>query len=766
MTVTIGTSAVRSDGDAKVRGAATFGVDVVLPNMLHAKLLRSPVPAGRLVRIETKAATKIAGVHAVITAADAPKQRTGGAMFDMPMFADEYVSYEGEPIAAVVADTPLIAAQAITAIEFEIERLDPVSSPEEALDPGARLVHPGWADFDGVDGGNWPRHDNVVAEMVSDPGGVDDIFATADLVIEGTYRTPRQYQAYLEPKMAIAEYQSGRYTLHVSHQYPFNVRDRVAQSLGVAKSAVRVIGHHIGGAFGAKLDIGLEAYAALLAQRTGRPIKMVNSAREEMITAPCRENATVGIRSALRYDGTVLAQDVDVVFDSGAYATDAPYLASIPLFMFGSVYRIETGRLRARAVYTNTAPTGAFRGVSGPYLVFALERHMDEIAIRLGRDRREYRLSSLSDDGHEMLNGQVLPDASIMREGFDRLETRAPWADLGKGDYCGVGMAAAVWLTNPAPAQTTVKLNEDGTLGVITAATDNGSGAVTTGVRQIAAEGLGLSADRVVVTMPDTDVAGYDAGSQGSRTTHVVGRAVRDATALVRQRVLEVASSMLEAATDDLVIEDGAVSVAGVPASTVTLADVAMTATFTTGPIAASSSYKTPTPDHNPTCASGMLLPTWPTPTYHLHIAEVQIDPVTGMVTVSRYLVVQEVGGIINPNSIIGQIQGGVTQGLGYSLWERLEIDSGRYRQRTVEAHGLPLAVDVPAVEVELMEHASGAGPYGAKGVAEPPVVPAGAAIANAVADAIGAPINQLPITPEVVLDALERADPREQMCE
>lgn len=757
MTSTVGSSAVRSDGEVKVSGTARFGVDVVLPGMLHAKLLRSPVPAGRLVGIDTTVARAMDGVHAVLTAADAPNDRTGIVMFDMPMFADEYVSYEGEPMAAVVADTPLIAARAVASIDFEIESLAPISTPEDALVSGARLVHPGWEQFGGTDGGKWPRHDNVLTEMLSDPGDVDAAFAIADSVIEGEYRAPRQYQAYLEPKMAVAEYSAGRYTVHVSHQYPFNVRNRVAQTLGVTKSAVRVIGHHIGGGFGAKLDIGLEAYAALLAERSGRPVKMVNTAQEEMFTAPCRENAVVKIRSALRRDGSVLAQDVDVVFDSGAYAIDAPYLASIPMFIFGSVYRVGTARIRTRAVYTNTAPTGAFRGVSGPYLVFALERHMDEIANELGRDRREYRLASLGDDGQTMLNGQMLPDASIMREAFGVLENRVPWAELGVGKYRGVGMAATVWLTNPAPAQATVKLNEDGTLGVITAATDNGSGAVTTGIRQIAAEGLDLPVDRVVVTMPDTDVAGYDAGSQGSRTTHVVGRAVLDATAQVREQVLRVASTILEVDTEDLVIADGAVHVSGVPASVVTLADVATTATFTEGPIAASSSYKTPTPEHNPSCASGMLLTAWPVPTYHLHIAEVEVDPVTGLVTVLRYLVAQEVGGVINPMSVMGQIQGGVTQGLGYALWERLEIDGGRYVQRTFEAYGLPLAVDVPVVEAELMTHASAAGPYGAKGVAEPPVIPVGAAIANAVSDAIGGSIDQLPVSPDAVLDALGR---------
>lgn len=756
MTVTVGTAAPRSDGEAKVRGDAVFGVDFSLPGMLHARLVRSPIPAGKVISIDTSAAEAMAGVHAVVTGADVPNDRTGIVMFDMPLFATEYVAYEGEPLAAVVADTESIAQAAAAAVRYEIEEQAPVGTPEEALADGARLVHPGWESFETMGGAEWPRRGNVLSEMVSDPGDVDAAFASAHLIVEDEYHAPRQYQAYLEPKMAVATFESGRYTVHVSHQFPFNVRDRVAQSLGVPKSAVRVIGHHIGGGFGAKLDVGLEAYAALLARRTRRPVKMVNTREEDLLTAPCRENAVVKIRSAVADDGTILARDVDVVFDSGAYAIDAPYLTSIPMFIFGSVYRVDTARVRARSVYTNTAPTGAFRGVSGTYLVFALERHMDHVANELGVDRRDYRVARLMTDGDEMLNGQVLDDASILGKGFDALEELAPWSELGKGPNRGVGVAAVVWLTNPQPGQATVKLNEDGTLGVVTAATDNGSGAVSMGVRQIAAEGLGLAADEVVVAMPDTDTAGFDAGSQGSRTTHVVGRAVFDATAEVRERVVATAAGMLEAAEEDLVVEDGAVHVKGDPDSRVSLAEVATTATFTDGPIAASGSYKTPAPAFNPTCATGMLFPIWPTPTYHVHIAEVEVDPVTGKVTVLRYLVAQEVGKAVNPDGVLGQIQGGVTQGLGYALWERLELQGGRYQQRSLETYGLPLAVDIPDVEVVLLEHASDAGPYGAKGVAEPPVVPVAAVIGNAVADAVGGPIDRIPITPEAVLDALE----------
>ena len=754
----VGSSLARSDADAKLRGDAVFGADLVRPGMLWAALVRSPVPAGQIRCIDAGAANEIDGVLEVLTAADVPDWRTGVIVSDAPFLAADYVAYEGEPMAIAVADSRAAAEAGASAVVADIEPIEPISTPEQALAPGARLVHPGWNRFAVAGGADIGRDGNVVAEVVHDPGDLDEAFASADLVVEATYRTPRQYQAHLEPKMALAVFESGRYTIEVSHQYPFRLRDRIAQMLAVKPSSLRVVGHHIGGGFGAKLDVSVEAFAALLARRYRRPVRMQHSALEERLVAPCRANALVSVRSAVRRDGTILATEVEIVSDSGAYANNGPALSAIPMFVFGSIYRVGTARIRTRNVYTNTAPTGAYRGVNGPWLVFANERHIDAIADTLGRDRREFRLASLAQDGEPMRNGQPLEQVSILREAFERVDELAPWVTAGAGELRGVGQAAAVWLTNPMPGHATVKLNEDGTAMVITSATENGSGAVATGLRQIAAETLGLSADDVMVTMPDTDATGYDAGSQGSRTTHVVGRAIADAAAEVRHQVIDHASRMLEAAPDDLVIAEGTVTVAGVPAARLTLGQVAQAATWSQGPIAAGASYVTPTPPHDPMCATGMLIKGWPTPTYHLHQAEVSVDPVTGRVTVDRYVVAQEVGRAIHPDAIAGQIQGGVAQGLGYALSERVDLDHGRYVQRTFKEHGLPLAADVPKVEMIVMEHADPAGPYGAKGAAEPPVVPVAAAVANAVSDAIGAPIDTLPITPADVLDALERA--------
>ncbi|HUG75812.1 MAG TPA: xanthine dehydrogenase family protein molybdopterin-binding subunit, partial [Acidimicrobiia bacterium] len=753
MTVVVGTSTARLDGMSKVRGEAVYGVDVSLPGMLHAGILGSPIPAGTIVALDTSKAEAMAGVWAVITASDAPRHRSGLVVADQRIFAHGYVAFEGEPVAAVAAETPELVRKALDAIRFEVDLIPPVVDLDVAVADGARPVHPDWEDF--VTSQEIARSTNVCGALLADPDGVDEAFAAADFVIEDEFRAQRQYQAYLEPRGVVALYEADRYTIHLSHQFPFNVRDRLAQALGVTASAIRVVGHHLGGGFGAKLDITIEPYAALLAKRTGRAVRLVLDRTTDLITAPCREDAIIRLRSGVTTDGRIVAREMNVLLDAGAAATDAPYLCSIPFLLAGAPYRVGPTRVVSRAVYTNTAPTGAFRGVSGTHTVFALEQHTDNIADRLGVDRREFRLQSLMSNGDRLLNGQTLDDLSILREAFDTMEAAAPWASLGREHHRGVGIASCVWLTNPMPGSATVKLNEDGTVGVVTGATENGSGALAMGVAQVAAEELGISVDRVIVSLPDTDTSAYDAGSQGSRTTHVVGRAVREAAAEIRRQIFDVASDLLEVGVEDLEIVDGGVGVKGVASSRIPLAEVATTATFSRGPIAATGRSITPQPQYDPTCASGLLFPTMPTPTYHVHVAEVEVDPVTGNVDVLRYLVVQEVGKAINPAGVYGQIQGGVAQGLGYALYEGLAVgEDGRYRQRTLETYRLPLALDVPRVEAHLLEHADALGPYGAKGVAEPPVVPVAAVIASAVSHAVGAPITRIPITPEDVLDA------------
>ena len=754
----LGESLVRTDAMGKLTGEARYTVDYDGKDLLHGALLRSSIPAGRIKAIDTAVAELLPGVRCIVTALDVPDTRAGWVLREHALFARKQVRYEGEPIAGVVADTPEQARAAVVAIELDMVETEAVGDMETALAENASLVHPEWKSYQPVSGEDHPRYGNIASELVADNDAVDIAFENADLIVEDEFISNRQYQAYIEPKSAVGIYRDGRYIIHTGHQFPFNVRDRVAQYLDVRPSQVRVIGHSIGGGFGAKLDTGLEPYAAILSKLAGgRPVKLVNNRTEDMLTCPSRENAVIKIRSALDNQGNLLGRELICHMDNGAYSGEMAFMPSVIFHLAGSVYKVSNIRVIARLVYTNTAPTGAMRGVCGVYFCAMQERHMDNIAEQLGVDRREYRLQNLVKSGDTLLNGQVLDDADLLRKGFEIMEEAAPWSQLNKNKkpWHGIGIGAGTWITNSMPGSVQLKLNEDGSVTVVTGANDNGSGAVSMGLTQIVAEHFGLSADDIIVTMPDTDIAGYDGGSQGSRTTHIVGRAAGIAADELKRMIYEVASDLLEANRDDLEMVNGKVGVVGYPDSRIPLENIAMAATWSRGPLSASGSYTTQPVPYNPGCASGMLFPYFPTPTYHVHLAEVEVNPVTGNVRVVRYIVVQEVGRVINPTGVRGQIQGAVTQGIGHALYESLRIRNARYLERSLEAYRLPLAVDIPEVEVITMEHPHSLGPFGAKGVGEPAIILAPATIACAVSDAIGKPFNKIPISPEDVLEAI-----------
>ena len=765
MSSAIGVNVRRADGEDKVRGTATYGFDYGEPGMLHCKLLRAPMAAARIVAIRTERARAMPGVHAIVTAADVPAITSGWVLKDQPVFARDQVCYVGEPVAAVAADSERQAAAAAAAIELELELLAPVLDPASALAPGARLVHPDWESYPAIAPGS--RDGNIAWEATLDRGDVEAAFAAADRVIEDTFTTQRQHQSPIEPHVAVARFENGRYVVHSPTQFPFLVRDRLAEWLGVPASGVRVVVTTIGGGFGGKIDALLEPYACVLARRTGRPVRIANTRTEELTTAGPRENAEIRLRTAVSATGEILGQEAETICDNGAYSGEVVACAVIPALVFGGTYRVPAACYRTKVVYTNTTPTAAFRGVNGPYCVFALEQHLDHIAAELGIDRLQWRRDNVVRPGEEIVNGQVLEDAAY-EEAFARLQELAPWPPApNRGDddgddlapLRGVGVSAVTWLTNPGPGGATVKVNEDGTVGVISAATEIGTGALATGVRQIVAEELSVAVEDVLLVEPDTDSGQFDNGAQGSRTTFALGNAARMACDGVRDQLLETASGMLEAATDDLELADGQVGVVGAPDSRVPLAAVAMTALFSKGPISATGRHVAPPVQFDAGCVTGALFTGFTAATYHVHFAEVEVDPATGKVTIVRYAVVQDVGRAINPQQIEGQIHGGVLQGIGYALYEDLRSDDGRVVDCTLERYRLPTVFETPPIKIALLESPCPYGPFGAKGVAEPSIIPVAAVIASAVSDAIGRPIRSLPITPFAVLEAL-RTDP------
>lgn len=757
----IGRSIVRPDAEAKVRGTAVYTVDLAESGLLHAAVLRSPIAAGRIVRLDTTTAAALDGVYAVVTGADAPHRSGMLATKDQTVFAIDTVRYVGEPVAAVAAQTPAQAGAAIAAIELELAALEPVLDLDAALAPDARLIHPDWASYavpvEGFRGGNLAWEVSLVR---GEDAAWSAAFAGAAAVVADEFRVPRQHQTALEPHACVARWTQGRFVVHTSTQFPHSVRSRTAELLGLRPSAVRVLVPTVGGGFGGKLDAMLEPIACLLARRAGHPVRLVNSREEEMTTAGPRENAVLRLRTAVAANGTILAQEADVLVDNGANSSGETVLCgALPALALGSTYRIPLARYRTRVVYTNTPPTAAFRGVGGPYVIFAQETHLDHVAREIGVDRRELRLRNVLQAGEAMVNGQVLPDASLV-QALDSVQRRLPWDPDRPGQtgrLRGTAVVPLTWLTNPGPAEASVSLNDDGTVLVTTAATDIGTGAVQTGVRQIVAERLGVSVDDVIISMPDTDAAGFDNGAQGSRTTYGSGAAALQAADALRELILQAAADQLEASAGDLEMVDGAVRVVGDPAGSIPLGTVSATAMWTTGPLSATGRFVSTAEPFTAGCFVGSLFSTINGTSSHAHAAEVEVDPATGHVTVLTYVVAQDVGRAINPAMITGQVHGGVAQGLGYALYEDLRIGpDGRPIDRNFSTYRVPTALDVPPIDLEIMEMPGSNGAFGVKGAAEPPIVPVAAVIACAVSDAIGRTVTELPMTPFAVLGALQ----------
>ena len=748
MSVAVERRTPRLDGEAKVRGRLVFGFDYAEPQMLHGAVLRAALPAARVLQIDTSKAASIPGVRAVLTARDAPTTRAGVLVADQPLFAADVVRYAGEPLAAVAADTPAQAARAVHAITVELEPFTVVEL-EHALAADARAVHEAphtyAGAFDGV-------HPNLAWETVLDVGDVERGLAAADIVVEDEFRVPRQYQAPIEPHCAVARIENGRVVVHTPTQAPFLVRQRIAALLMLRLNDVRVVVTPIGGGFGGKLEPLLEPICALLARASGRPVRLAASRREELQASGPRENAIVRLRVGADRDGMLLALEADCLLDAGAYAGETPLIASAAPLILTGTYRIPNARVVGRAVYTNSTPTGSFRGVCGPYCCFALEGVLDRIARELGADRRELRVHNVLHAGERTAFGQTLDDACL-EEAFERLgelapspgEQEPPTSRLRRG----VGFAAQTWITNPEPGHVTLKLEEDGSILLVTGAVEIGTGAIAIAAPTLVSEALGVDRNDVRVADPDTDVAAYDGGAQGSRTTVALANAIGAAAASLREQILATAAELLEADAASLELSDSTV-VDGRGAS-LSLAAIAEAALWTRGPLVGTGTHVATLPAHDPAALTGAIVTSLAMPTYHVHQAEVEVDTEIGIVRVVRYAVAQDVGRAIDRAAIAGQVQGGVAQGIGYALFEELRVAGGVVAETSLEHYRVPTALDVPAVQLALLESGT------PKGVAEPPIVPVAAAIANAVADAIGRPITRLPITPFAVLNALGR---------
>lgn len=752
----------RRDARDKIGGRTRYTVDQAGPGTLQAAIRRSEIAAARIVRMDVTAAKAMPGVRAVITAEDAPGTH-GIGVIDHPLFARNVIRYHGEPIAAVAADTIEQARAAAAAIEIELEPLAPLLTMEAALAPGAALVHPDWKSYevqlDGV-----ARGGNVAWEAKVVRGDTDAAFARSDVtIIDSCYTVGRQSHVPFEPRCAVATFEDGRFHIICSTQVPWTVRKVTAEVLGIPASQVRVTVPPVGGAFGLKFDCTIEPIAALLAKRTGRRVAMVNSRYEETITCLCRENAEIRIRSAVTAEGEIVGREATVLMDCGAYGGEQIFLTTMTAHTLGGNYRLGSVRLNSRAVYTNTAPNGAFRACNGVYNTFALERHTDEICQAIGMEPLEFRRRNVLGDGDLGSTGQVF-EGEVLRPMLERMEvlkaSRPAKSPLADGRLYGRATTVGTWFIFVGPSSATVNLNADGSATLVTSGVEIGSGTMVQSLPQIVAAELGIRPEDVVVKAADTDAAGLDLGVGGGRTTVSIGAASLKACEEVRNKILPVASEMLQTPADQLVLANGRVEIAGRKGSGTTIAKVVERVQQLSGPVAGSGAFTKPGVQAMAGCAMAHFIDAIDIPVFAVHDCEVAVDPETGHVDVLSYQVVQDVGRALNPRAIHGQIQGGVVQGLGYALHEEVTIDeTGRIAQSGFETYRLPLAQDVVPVAIDLYEGAPSIGPLGAKGAGEVPILNVGAAVACAVANATGKTVSRLPLTPPRVLKMMGEGD-------
>lgn len=770
-TAVVGKSVLRPDAYEKVRGGRAFPVNVRLPGMLHAKLLRSSHAHARIVRIDASRAERLPGVKAVLLPQDVPQRRYTPVYFvptlaasmvqDMVVMSDR-VRWVGQPIAAVAATSEEVAEAALELIEVEYEELPAVFDPEAAMREGAPQLH------DHAPG-------NVAVNPVFEFGDLERGFAEADHVFEGTYTTQRVHTCYMEPRVCVVDADPhGVVTVHSSTQHIFGLREKLAFVLGIPESRARVVRPaYIGGGFGGKLDLGhIEPLAALLSFKTGHPVRMEQSRYEDFVTT-ARHPITVHLKTGVSKDGRFTARYAKSVLDTGAHATHGAEVINVHgFFGFLLAYVCENQKWEGYSVYTNNMVGGGYRGYGAPQGIFAVESQVDEICEELGFDPIAFRLwnSRHEGDPHPFNPAFTLDSYGFdecLREGAERFgwADRRPPASDGSTKKRGVGLGChPLWVSGCIGfpdiyehSGAIVKLNRDGTADLAVATIDMGSGQITT-LSQIAAEELGLPAEAVRLTNADTDTVPFDAPSHASRVTYSAGNAVVVAAADAKQRLFEVAAVMLEASAEDLEVRDGMVGVKGSPESAVPIASVVERAESPFVQMTAQGPAPTTIGEKGTIIGLSSLAPASNPSPATAQFVEVEVDTETGEVKVLRVVSAHDLGRVVNPLAAEGQVEGGFQQGMGYALMENLQFDpeTGACLTADFLDYKIPTAVEMPAsIESVFIESDEPSGPFGAKSLSEPCVVVPAPAIANAVYNAVGVRVRDLPITPEKILKGL-----------
>jgi len=750
----IGRDRPLSDGRSKVLGALRYCADLERPGLLHARLVTSPHAHAQLRAVDVADASAVPGVVAVLTARDLPDIPPHNR--SMLMLARERVLFVGHPYALVLAESEQAAQDAADAVVGDFDPQPAVLSIEQALAadspavwpngrPGASAeaaAHGAAAAED--DQSTAPSSPNAASRVAFDRGDLAAGFAAAHAIVERELRTSGVHQSYLEPHVTTAEWDplEESATIWTSTQATFYVRDSVAQLLGVDNTRVRVVGTPVGGGFGGKFLL-YEPMLAIAARMLGRPVRLAMTRLEEMLAANPAPATRIRIRAGADRSGRLTALDAELVMDDGCFPSSMAGLAGV---LLGSAYTTPNQRIVGIEVITHRPSAGAYRAPCAPQCAFALETVIDELACELGIDPLEMRQLNAARPGDPMAMGNPWPSMG-MTEVLQRLADHPAWIgrEQARAEGRGVGIALGGWPGGTEPAAAACMLDSDGTLQVRVGSADITG--TNTALEMIAADAFGVDAETVKVIAGDTQSSPFAGSSGGSKIIYTLGPAVIQAAEDARRQVLELAARSLEAAAEDLEIKDGAVQVKGSPGQAIPLAKIAQR-TMRYGSKQA------------PVYGSGRHAQNHAAPGFCAQLAEVEVDRDTGRARVHRLVVIQDVGKAINPAAVRGQMMGAAVQGIGWALLERLVWDEqGQLLTATWSDYALPHVGDAgETIETVLVEVPSDSGPFGARGVGEPPVIATAAAIANAIADATGVRLTELPMSAPRVLEALSAA--------
>ena len=758
----VGASPARLEAGDKATGHARYVDDIHPPGMLVGAIATSPHAHARILGYRLDAARAMPGVKAIVTGADFAGSRAGGMIKDESMLARVKVRYVGEPVAAVAAIDQRTAELAAAAIEIDYEVLPSVMSIERALAPDAPLLHEDFQSY--TRPAQAAERSNVVWEASVEEGDVEKAFEKCHAIVENTFETQAQHHGYIEPNGCVAEVDSsGRITIHATCQSVSHIQQRVAEELGEPMSKIRVVATRVGGGFGGKHASNLHSIVAWLARATRHPVKLALSRTQDFEIQRSRHPALIWIKTGASQDGTILARDVRITLDGGAYADESPNVLTFALLMSRGPYRIANARARGIAVYTNKLRAGSFRGFGNPQATFAGESQIDELAHLLGIDPLELRFKNAVQPNDTAFGGQPVPSC-VLSECLQRVrdaQRQAPSLAVPSGQRRGVGFAVMSHVSGLMGTAAQVQLRSDGSIALATGCVDIGQGSDTTMV-QICADALQLPIESISYAAQDSDSSPYNWKTAGSRSTYMTGRAVAVASVEARDKIFKHASELMECDVGDLELRPrGLVGIRGVPGLTVTFKEVALHSLFKSGgPIAANHGFVFDGPGFDPKRAAThqLAFANLGVYTFGAQCVEVDVDEGTGAVKVRRAWCAHDVGRAINPVSCEGQIQGGFVQGMGYALTEAMKWnEDGWLITATLADYKMPGVLDSPPeIYPIILEDPDPTHPVGAKGIGEPSLVGVAPAIANAIFNATGARVRTLPMNFERVLDALD----------